>query len=174
MNAGTAPAVDACRADPVFPAIKELVVSRTGMAFYRDRDEALALAVGARIAALALPCCDAYRRHLLDAGNGAEWDTLVDQITIGETYFFRYPVQFDALREVVFPDLVERRRGQRRLRIWSAGCATGPEPYSLAILLYLELPHLVAGWDISILGTDISRGKLARAAAGELDRKSVV
>src|SRR3546814_13009112 len=92
-------------------------------------------AVGARIAALALPCCDAYRRHLLDADHAAEWDTLVDQITIGETYFFRYPVQFDALREVVFPDLVERRRGQRRLRIWSAGCATGPEPYSLAILL---------------------------------------
>src|SRR3546814_2965057 len=93
-----------------------MVVSRTGMAFYRDRDEALARAVGARIAALALPCCDAYRRHLLDADHAAEWDTLVDQITIGETYFFRYPVQFDALREVVFPDLVERRRGQRRLR----------------------------------------------------------
>src|SRR3546814_16826994 len=83
MSAGTAPVVDACRADPAFPAIKEMVVSRTGMAFYRNRDEALARAVGARIAALALPCCDAYRRHLLDAGNRAEWDTLVDHLTNG-------------------------------------------------------------------------------------------
>src|SRR3546814_15828504 len=141
MSAGTAPVVDACRADPVFPAIKEMVVSRTGMAFYRDRDEALARAVGARIAALALPCCDAYRRHLLDADHAAEWDTLVDQITIGETYFFRYPVQFDALRAVVFPDMVERRRGQRRLRLWRAGRPPGPEPSSLASLHHLELPH---------------------------------
>ncbi|HWA97686.1 MAG TPA: CheR family methyltransferase, partial [Pirellulales bacterium] len=71
-----------------------------------------------------------------------------------------------ALRDVVIPDLLERNRTTRRLRIWSAGCSFGAEPYSLSILLKRELAHLVAGWDISILATDINREFLSRARAG--------
>lgn len=159
--------LDACRLDPAYAAIKDAVVARTGMAFYRDRDDALARAVASRIAALGLADCEAYRRHLGVDGGAAEWETLVDDVTIGETSFFRYPAQFDALRDIVIPELVDRRRNSRVLRIWSAGCASGPEPYSIAILLESELAHLLAGWDVSILGTDISRGKLSRALAGQ-------
>lgn len=167
MTGATLRRSDACRLEPAFQDIKQAVIDRTGLGFYRDREDSLALAIAGRLEALRLGDCAAYRRCLLAPDGAAEWDRLVDEITIGETYFFRYPAQFDALRDHVLPELVGRCRDRRRLRIWSAGCASGAEPYSIAILLRLDLPHLVAGWDVSIVGTDISRGKLARAAAAE-------
>lgn len=157
---------DACRSDPQFQALKEDVIARTGMAFYRDREDSLSFAVTRRMSTLKLGDCASYRRLLVGPGGTCEWNSLIDEVTIGETYFFRFPAQFDALRDHVIPDIVARRGDRRQLRIWSAGCASGAEPYSIAIMLQLDLPHLLADWDISIIGTDISHGKLARADAG--------
>ena len=64
-----------------------------------------------------------------------ELDALIEDLTIGETFFFRHVEVFDALRDRVFPDVIARNRESRRLRVWSAGCSTGAEPYSVAILL---------------------------------------
>ena len=61
-------------------------------------------------------------------------------MTIGETHFFRVAPQIAALREMVFPDLLQRRANSRRLSLWSAGCSSGEEPYTLAILLRELLP----------------------------------
>src|SRR5260370_14405526 len=96
-------------------------------------------------------------------------DKLIAEITIGETYFFRHQEHFDALRNQVLPDLISRNRAKRSLRIWCAGCADGPEPYSLAILLKREMAHQFAGWEVTILGTDINRRCLARARGGKFE-----
>ncbi len=96
-----------------------------------------------------------------------ELDAIACRLTIGETYFFRERKSFDALETHILRPLIDSRRGkERRLRIWSAGCATGEEAYSLAILLHRIMPDL-ADWNISILATDINPVFLRKACAGE-------
>lgn len=90
------------------------------------------------------------------------WDELIAELTIGETYFFRNAAQFAALRDIILPDLMQRSATMRYLRVWSAGCATGEEPYSLAITLHEVLPANPP-WQVSILATDINRRFLNRA-----------
>lgn len=85
--------------------------------------------------------------------------------TSGETYFFRDRGQFDLLRLRLLPELIERRRAEKTLRLWSAGCASGEEVYSLAMLVDMLLPQR-EGWNIFILGSDISPAALARARRG--------
>jgi chemotaxis protein methyltransferase CheR len=87
------------------------------------------------------------------------------QHTSGETYFFRDHGQFDELRLRLLPELIKRRRHAKTLRLWSAGCSTGEEPYSLAILVDMLLPQR-EGWDILILGSDINSAALAQARRG--------
>lgn len=154
--------------DPFFARLKALVIDVTGMAFYADKDGDLALIIADRMDHCALANCAGYLEHL--AADPQEMEALVAELTIGETYFFRHKEQFDALREVVLPDILARNAASRRLRIWSAGCATGPEPYSLAILLKREFGARIAGWHVSILGTDINQKFLSRAREGRYDQ----
>jgi chemotaxis protein methyltransferase CheR len=155
-------------ADPYFPRLKALVIDVTGMAFYADKDADLALIVADRMDHCAIDNCATYLERL--QGDGEEMDSLVAELTIGETYFFRHKEQFDALREIILPDILARNASSRRLRIWSAGCATGPEPYTLAILLKREFGAQMLGWHVSILGTDINQKFLARARDGRYDQ----
>jgi chemotaxis protein methyltransferase CheR len=90
---------------------------------------------------------------------------LINQLTVGETYFFRIQAHFDALRNVILPTIIKRRAGERRLRMWSAGCATGEEPYSVAMLILETLPDL-KNWQIEFLATDINTDFLASARRG--------
>ncbi|HEY3997654.1 MAG TPA: protein-glutamate O-methyltransferase CheR, partial [Candidatus Xenobia bacterium] len=150
-------------ADAAFGALQERIIEQTGLAYYRGREQELAMHVGHRMAALGVTSLPAYLQRL---SSHAELDTLAQALTIGETYFFRYQEQFDALRDRVLPELILERSSLRRLRIWSAGCATGPETYSLSILLQHDFGARLQGWDVQIVGTDINREFLARAEAG--------
>lgn len=96
---------------------------------------------------------------------GPAWDAIVTQLTIGETYFFRNGAQFEALRQQILPDLLARRARIRTLRMWSAGCATGEEPYSLAMLIS-DVLQGSDSWHVTILATDINPVFLARAREG--------
>lgn len=99
----------------------------------------------------------------------AHLEPLVAHLTIGETYFFRDKPLFKALRERLLPALVERRRdGSRCVRIWSAGCSTGEEPYSIAITLQRALPEWRT-WHLTVLATDINPQALAKASAGRYE-----
>jgi chemotaxis protein methyltransferase CheR len=89
--------------------------------------------------------------------------TLIAEVTIGETYFFRDAEQFEAIRTIVLPDIVRRRIGDARLRIWSAGCSTGEEPYSLAILL----DECGLGDRTLLLATDVSSASIETARRGQ-------
>ncbi len=93
------------------------------------------------------------------------WQTLIDALTIGETYFFRNRAQFAMLREQILPALTWQNRDTRRLRVWCAGCATGEEPYSVAMTLLDALPD-PARWTVQVLGTDISQRALTTAQQG--------
>ncbi len=96
-------------------------------------------------------------------------DVLAERLTVGESHFFRVEHQIEALRQLVLPDLLRRRAATRRLRLWSAGCSTGEEPYTLAIVLRELLPLLDA-WQIDVLATDINGSALdaaQRACYGE-------
>ena len=93
-------------------------------------------------------------------------EALASALTIGETHFFRIRPQIEALRTVVLPDLIRRRASERRLRLWSAGCSSGEEPYTLAILVR-EQGAALAGWDVDILATDLSPPALDAARRAE-------
>jgi chemotaxis protein methyltransferase CheR len=152
-------------ASPEFRLLKKRIIETTGLQYYADKDQALAERMEQRRNGLG--CSQAeYFRRALDPDDAEELAALIDEITVGETYFFRYPEQFEALRGVVLPDCIARRQRDRRLRVWSAGCASGAEPYSLAILLRRDFADHMPGWQVSILGTDINRKALAQARAG--------
>jgi chemotaxis protein methyltransferase CheR len=110
---------------------------------------------------------EAYHKYLL--ANPQELDLLRNALTINVTKFFRDPEVFEAIRREILPDLV-RRRGS--IRIWCAGCATGEEPYSIAILVY-ELMALHKDVNVTIYATDIDTVVLQKAAAGVYDRKAL-
>jgi len=99
-------------------------------------------------------------------------DTLARALTIGETYFLRDPRSYQVLEQELLPGLIaQRRRTDRSLRIWSAGCSTGEEPYSLAILLSRVIPDL-ASWKVSLVATDINPQALERGRQGIYSRWS--
>ncbi|WP_052402089.1 CheR family methyltransferase [Muricoccus aerilatus] len=149
--------------DGAFPALKRLVIARTGHAYYEDKDGALWERLRRRIRATGTGDSAGYLA-LLEADEG-EWAVLESEVTIGETFFFRDAAQFEALREVILPGLIRRRAAERRLRIWSAGCSTGAEAYSVSILLRRLLGPAYPQWAIGILGTDISEAALEAARA---------
>ena len=90
---------------------------------------------------------------------------VVEAMTINETSFFRDGAPFALMERRLIPRLMEARRAQRRLRFWSAACASGQEAYSLAILLLHNFPEL-EGWDVRIFGTDLSQAMIERARNG--------
>lgn len=154
--------------DPKYPRLRSLLIETTGLSYYLNQEQELAARITSRMAAIELAHVDEYLAWLSDATTGeTEWNALVAELTIGETYFFRHQEQFDALRDRVLPDIIQRNQRQRRIRIWSAGCATGAELYSIAILLQRDLAQLAAGWDITLIGTDVNRDFLACAQRGE-------
>jgi chemotaxis protein methyltransferase CheR len=165
---------DALIGDPQYPQLKEHLIKSTGLAYYADKDVDLARRLGRRFSIAEVQDCRAYLTILRDPLKGpSELDDLIAEITIGETYFFRHREHFDALREYVLPDLISRNQtrdsAKRSLRIWCAGCADGPEPYSLAILLKREMARQICGWDVNILGTDINRQCLDKAREGKFE-----
>ncbi|HEY2857629.1 MAG TPA: protein-glutamate O-methyltransferase CheR [Terracidiphilus sp.] len=97
---------------------------------------------------------------------------VADAMTINETSFFRDGRPFELLRSDLLPKLIEARRPVRALRLWSAACATGQEPYSLAMLVRENFPHLT-NWDMQIEGTDVCRPVLERARSGRYARMEV-
>jgi len=143
--------------DTGFPDLKSRIIERTGHFYYQDKDDLLWERVRKRLRATGLAGSTQYLNLLDDAISGpAEWGKLEAEITIGETFFFRYAEQFAALRETILPEIVDRKGDTRRLRIWSAGCSTGAEPYSLAILVKEILGERLGTWRVNIVGTDIN------------------
>ncbi|MBO1079363.1 CheR family methyltransferase [Roseomonas haemaphysalidis] len=154
--------------DADFLDLKAEVIRRTGHHYYADKDDLLWDRLRARLRALGLTSLAALRARLENPATAeAEWAALEAAITIGETFFFRYAEQFAALRNTILPTLLSRNAASRRLRIWSAGCANGSEPYSIAILLRELLGPALEDWRITLLGTDLNAQALEAARQAE-------
>jgi chemotaxis protein methyltransferase CheR len=111
---------------------------------------------------------------LLVRGSSIEYEALLERLLTQETSFFRYPAVFEALEKTILPELRERKvwENPRTLRIWSAGCSTGEEPYSIAITL-CEALKFAEAWGTEILATDISRRALRHAERGVYSKRSL-
>ncbi|MCA9683081.1 MAG: protein-glutamate O-methyltransferase CheR [Myxococcales bacterium] len=127
--------------------------------------------LSARLEALGLGSYLDYYQYLrYDPSGPREMEELIERITTHETYFFREQYQLDAFSDEILPDLASRWNRQRRIAVWSAGCSTGEEVYTIAMLL-LE-SGLFKGWNIRVAGSDISRKVLATARAATYGENS--
>ena len=154
-----------------FATLRALLARVAGLSFDDARRESLGYSLGARMEEGGVPSVRAYLA-LVERDPG-ELQRLLDEVTIQETHFFRNPPQIRALRSHVLPELV-RHAGVngRRLRVWSAGCSTGEEPYSVAMMLRELLPS-TAGWDVKVIATDVSQRALDQAAAATYGTRAV-
>jgi chemotaxis protein methyltransferase CheR len=144
----------------LYPLFRDMLLSRAGLYYPERKRDDLAYGLSHAAQAAGLPDLQALYTDITDGGPA--WDTVLEHLTVGETYFFRNAPQFAALRRQVLPELIQRQAKLRSLRLWSAGCATGEEPYSLAMTVNDLLPD-EATWQVTILATDLNAGFLTRA-----------
>ena len=154
--------------DAEFDCLRELLLARRGFDLGMYKDRCVKRRIAARVRACGFNAALPYLAWL--EHNESELDALLAAITINVSQFFRNPSTFQTLQQEVLPALVKNARaaGERRLRLWSVGCASGEEPYSLALLVeVLQVQDL----EIEIWGSDISAPALAQAAAGYYDEQ---
>jgi chemotaxis protein methyltransferase CheR len=152
--------------DPDLVRIRDLVYKVAGI-FHPDNKLRLLLdRCGRRMKELKTPTLREYFECLtIKPTRQTELTALLNEITIGETCFFRSQPQLDALRQIIIPKILEAKSTfpLRLLRIWSAGCSTGEEPYTLSMLLLEEAHGRLKNWSIEILATDLNERSLAHA-----------
>jgi len=148
-----------------FRLLRELIQDHCGLWFRDESAYLLERRLWPRLQVHGLASFAQYYRLLrFSAARRAELETAVERLTTNETYFCREPHQLRAFEEEILPLVAQENARERRLRIWSAGCSTGEEAYTIAILL--ARCGLFEGWDVDVFGTDISRRVLAVARAG--------
>jgi chemotaxis protein methyltransferase CheR len=158
-----------------YEKITELIYKRTGIRFEANKMYFVVKRLEKRLEELKMTSVTEYIRYLyfLDKGE-TEFQKLAELLTINETYFFRDFPQLRTFAEYCLPDVAQRKlkEGQRTLTVWSVGCSTGEEPYTLAIILR-EMLDDVYQWDINILAVDIDRDALEKARIGVYEERSV-
>lgn len=150
---------------------KHVLGTRYGLNFDPRNDKALKKAITKRMEALGFNSEFDYYSFLKKSKDAAEeFDELISLLTVGHTNYFRSPDQFRALQEHVLPRILSQKTGKdKKIKIWSAGCSTGDEPYSIAITLLEEFKE-IKQWDVKILATDINSQFLQHARSGIYDR----
>lgn len=157
--------------DRQFHQTAELVRSLCGINLHGGKRELVKARLSKRMRALGLDDFDEYLLRVRREGIAGELTLMLDAVSTNLTFFFRQARQFEHLRNLLTQAQAQRRSRGRRLRIWSAGCSSGEEPYSVAILVLEALADLPL-WDVGILATDLSTQMLADAREGiyEADR----
>jgi len=158
-----------------FSQFQTLIKDQCGLWIHQDHVKHLSEILWERVQALKLSSYTDYFNLLIQGQNQeTEFKALFKLLTIGETYFFRNEPQFAVLGETVLPQLIQQKmeRSDFNIKIWSAGCSSGEEPYSLAIQLKKLLPALEK-WNVSLLATDLNEEMLAKAKAAIYSPRSV-
>ena len=150
-----------------FEKFRKLINQTSGIFFDRGKRDLLRLGLTGRAEAVGAETLSDYYQCLTSVPEREEeLRRLLEHLSVQETQFFRNLPQFDALRKYVIPEIVRRKAESfRSLRVWSAGCSTGQEPYSLAMSVLDVLPD-PDSWNVQILGTDLSESALAVAERG--------
>jgi len=154
---------------PDYGFLRDLVFSRSQNVLDPSRDYLFETRLTRLLRNHGMSRVDELVRSLRATRNPALENAIAEAMTVNETSFFRDARPFELLRTELLPRLIEERRLTRRLRFWSAACATGQEAYSLAMLLLEHFP-LLAGWNLKIDGTDLSGEVVERAKSGRYHR----
>lgn len=160
----TKPIIGADLTDAQFEKISQLVRRLCGINLHTGKRQLVKARLNKRLRTLGLRDFGAYLSVLEKDASGNELVTMLDALSTNLTSFFRESAHFDYVRREVLPEIL-RLSCNRRLRVWSAGCSTGEEPYTIGVTLHEAIPNPDL-WDIKILATDLSTQVLARAASG--------
>ena len=148
-----------------FRLLRDLFHEHAGLYFRDELAYLLERRLGPRLKAHGFADFGEYHRFLrYDPQRRAELEAATELLTTNETYFFREPQQLRAFAQEILPALAEANKATRRLRVWSAGCSSGEEVYTIAILV--KQSGLFEGWDVGVFGSDIARRVLQVARAG--------
>ena len=153
-----------------FNRFRKLIYEKTNINMRESKHILVSNRLRKRILALGLTGYDEYYRYLTEGdGQMQEMICFIDAVSTNETYFFREMNHFTALKEAILPELF---RNKKRIRIWSAGCSTGEEPYTLRILLD-EGKDIFWQGEAKIIATDISKEVIEKAREGVYRQRSV-
>ncbi len=152
--------------------IRMLIEERTGIRFDESRERFFSTRVRDHLSKRNFQHGSELLRSIRKSN--VEYEALVEQLLTQETSFFRYPAVFEAFEKRVLPELHAKKfwKNPRTLRVWSAGCSTGEEPYSIAISI-LDTLSLVDAWNVEILATDVGRQALKHAERGIYSGRSI-
>lgn len=161
--------------EEVFAKFRELIYKVAGIKIPETKKVMISNRLRRRLRATGVVGFKEYYAFLTSPAGAIEMPLFLNEITTNETYFYRDIQHFDWLQEEFFPQIAEEGRLWKRpktLRIWSAASSTGEELYSIA-LRFFPLRHLFTGWNITLLGTDLSGAVLESARAGRYDERAV-
>jgi chemotaxis protein methyltransferase CheR len=160
--------------DHLFQQFSRLVYELCGINLHGGKKALLQARLNKRLRLTGIDSYGEYFKIITSGTNPGEFVNFLDSISTNLTYFFRESQHFDFLDKFALPELIEKKRkdGVSRIRIWSAGCSTGEEPYSLAMSVLAHLPD-IARWDLRILATDISTRVLETASRGIYSEEKV-
>ena len=154
-----------------FDKFRQCIENRTGIYIDDNRQGSFKISIDTRMGVLGIKGYDAYYSFIITNTLGKkEFDELLNLILIKETFFFRDDKQLQVLVKNILPELIKRKK-MKEIKIWSAGCATGEEPYSIAMAIMES--HLPDDINVSIYATDISEGVLKRAKEGIYNKSSM-
>jgi chemotaxis protein methyltransferase CheR len=152
--------------------LSEFVADHLGLNYPRERWSDLQRNITAASTEFGYTDAGEFIEHMISSPLTIEHvEILTTHLTTNETYFWREPEVFEALEHSIIPELIESRQNNKKIRIWSAGCSTGEEPYSIAIALHKVVPQ-IRDWNITILATDVNSRVLQRARAGVFGQRS--
>src|SRR5215470_11085111 len=159
--------------DDDFRSLSKLAYEQAGIVLPESKRNLIYGRLSRRLRALGMTTFRDYRAYLMGEGGAVEMQNFINSISTNLTKFFRESHHFDHFRStVVVPYAQARGRRSQRLRVWSAGCSTGEEPYTIAVILQKEMAD-IARHDVRILATDIDTEVLGKAARGEYPANSV-
>ncbi|HGG06036.1 MAG TPA: protein-glutamate O-methyltransferase CheR [Aliiroseovarius sp.] len=167
-SAGRKPVLD----DRAFEQIAAIAHKEAGLAISPNKAAMVHTRVARRLRALNMSTYDQYCALVASDAGAAERRELVSVLTTNVSHFFREEHHFDRLKEDVLPDLFQKMKAGNRVRIWSAGCSNGQEPYSIAMAI-LDFAPLPPNADIKILGSDIDPNVISFARSGTYDQSMV-
>ncbi len=150
-----------------FSRMSKIIYDRSGIHFPETKKYIIESRLSHRVIELEMEDFDQYIAYLtMGPYQMEEFQEMFNRITINETSFFRNDAQLSVFEDRILPEMLEARAKTKRLRIWSAACSTGEEPFTLAMLLHRTLGVRLSDWRIEILGTDISEKALSVAQEG--------
>lgn len=160
---------EAALSDPALVKIRDLIYRISGIFHPDPKFYLLAGRCRRRMEAIGTGSFADYFEQLTTRPNrDAEMRSLLNEITIGETYFFRSQATIDAVSKIVLPKIMAltSKQGFKKLRVWSAGCSTGEEPYTLSILLLEQLTQKYKDWSFEIIATDLNDNSILKSREG--------